>query len=727
MPQSELPSDLLRSRLRVLGIGIVCAKLALIPVVFDHDSDVPFSVIKALLSHALAYVLAGVMLGLIVRYGRAVFVWSWLHVPALAFFAANVAATLFAVDPLLALYGAHTRMIGLGTLTDGVLLYFAIALLVRTRRETLTLAVSFLAGSVVVLAYEFVQFVGRDPFIWAIESATRPFSTIGQTTNLAEYLTVVAVGAAAVAIFQRELPSSARVFLIIYSGLAVVGTVVTQTRSAVLGLVAGAALLVALTWAAHPDPRARVISVVGAAGAGAVLAVVLLATPLGARILSTVEPPATAEGDSGLRLEAAADTRVALYRIAFDMVRDRPAFGVGPDNFLAALPRFRSDAEPFEVQDNPTSSAHSWVAHVAATSGAIGLSAFVAIVAVALVLTFRSGFRPEAWAGLGMLGAFLGSGLTTVNAIATDWLFWAAAGAIASATSWQAPAGPVAADGASSSTSRRATSARVRPRTNTRSVIACTCVGIGFAVVLTTLSAVDASRSARASQLARLQGQSQLAIDSGLRATRSDSLRPQYWDTLGLAYVSGNRLGDAVSAFERASKVAPYDVRYDGDLARAYAALAQQGDQASVVRARDVADRVVRTDPNNPFAHQTRAVVMQFTGNLPEALKSSERALALDRTDSAGHTTNGDIYVTGVQVLYALGRSPDAIALARRGIARVPDAVSSVPIRTELSRSLVANGQLAEALTEIDVVLAIRPNDPSAQQLRAQIRAALGN
>src|SRR5467141_4172018 len=114
----------MRSRLRLFGIALICAKLALVPVVFDHDSDVPFSVIKALLSHALAYVLAGVLLGLILRYGRAVFVWSWLHVPVLAFLAANVAATLFAVDPLLALFGAHTRMIGLGTIADCVLLYF---------------------------------------------------------------------------------------------------------------------------------------------------------------------------------------------------------------------------------------------------------------------------------------------------------------------------------------------------------------------------------------------------------------------------------------------------------------------------------------------------------------------------------------------------------------------------------------------------------------------------
>jgi len=717
--------DFIRSRLRRLGIALVCAKVALIPVVFDYGSDVPFSVSKALLSHALAYVLAGVMVGLIAQYGRTVFVWSRLHIPVLAFLVANTAATVFAVDPLLALYGAHTRMVGLGTIADGVLLYFAIALLVRTGREVLTLTVSFLAGSVVVLAYELVQFLGRDPLTWAIDSAARPFSTIGQTTNLAEYLTVVAVGSAAVAAFQRGLPAVARLVLFLYSGIALAGTVVTQTRSAILGVIAGAGLLVALTWVAHPDSRARVISAVGAAGTGAVLVGVLLLTPLGARLFSTVEAPAAAEGESGLRLEGAADVRVALYRIAFEMVSDRPALGVGPDNFLASLPRFRSDSEPFEVQDNPTTSAHSWLAQVAATSGAIGLTAFSAITLVALVVVVKSGFRPEAWAALGMLGAYLGSGLTTVNAIATDWLFWAAAGAIASSTSHQAPTSTSGV--AEAPTARRSRSATTHPATRTRSAIAYISVAIGIAVALTTVNALDASRSAKASQEARLLGQTQRAVDLGLRATRSDALRPQYWNTLGLAYVSGNRLGEAVSAFERATSLAPYDVRYGGDLARAHAAQVLLGDRTAVARARDVADRVVRTDPNNPRAHHTRAVVMQATGDLPEALKSSERSIALDRTTPAGTTTNRDFYVTGVQVLNALGRPSDAIAVARVGILRLPDDVTEVPLRIELVRSLVASGQLAEALTEIDLVLVVRPNDPNAQQLRAQIRAALGN
>jgi tetratricopeptide (TPR) repeat protein len=318
-----------------------------------------------------------------------------------------------------------------------------------------------------------------------------------------------------------------------------------------------------------------------------------------------------------------------------------------------------------------------------------------------------------------MLGAFLGAGVTTVNAVATDWLFWAAAGAIACVTSTQTVAGATLGIAASSATSRRVKGTQARPETTAQSLVSYVFVAIGVLVALTTMSAVDASRSAKASQVVRLQGHSQLAIDSGLRATRSDSLRPEYWHTLGLAYVAADRFGDAAAAFEHASKLAPYDVRYDGDLARAFAVLAQRGDKSSAARAREVAERVIRVDPNNPRAHQTRAVVMQFTGDLPEAVKSIERALTLDPRSG-----DSQIYLTAAQVFLGTGRPTDAIQVGRRGIQFLPP-FETVPIHVEIARALVAIDQAAQALAEVNVALSISPNDANALQLRAQIQQRL--
>jgi len=710
------PPEFLRSSLRTFGVALVCAKVALVPVVFDHDADVAFTVVKAGVSHAIAYVLTAVMVGLIVQFGRSFLIRSPVHLPVLAFLGASVAATVVASDPILGLYGAHDRMVGLGTIADGVALYFAIVLLIRTRTEAIAVAASFLGASAIMLAYELLQFIGRDPLTWSVDSAARPFSTIGQTTNLAEYLVVVAVGTAAFGLLDATLRTSLRGLLLALAGVALVWVLVTQTRSSLIGLVSGAAVLVILVWRAYPNKRARRFTILAGAGAGAVFALVLLFTPLGARLLSTVEISAAGEGDSGPHLEQSADVRVALYRASIDMVRDRPLFGYGPDNFLAAFPAYRSEDEPFEVQESPNTSAHGWIAQVAATGGLAGLITFIAIAAATSWVTFRNGFRPLAWAALGMLFAFLGAGLTTVNAVSTDWLFWFAAGVVAVATGqpW-VPASEVV---ARTSAGRSYVEAQNGERTLRRGLGMAT-VGLGLLLVLTILGPLDASRAARASQVARLQGRAQQSIDLGLRATRADPQRAQYWDTLGLAYVGGDRFKDASSAFDRASALAPYDVRYYGDLARAYVVLIQRGDKTLVSPARDIAERVVRVDPNNPLANQTRAVVMMITNDLPEALKSVERALALDKSN------NAEIYLTKTQVLSGLGRPADAIASARFGITRIPNPLNQIQIRIELVRALVANGQLSDALTEVDALLGIQPNQPMAQQLKNQIQAAL--
>jgi O-antigen ligase len=497
------------STLRLLGVGLVCAKVAIVPVLLDRGADVPFVVVKGFASHALGFALAGVILGLVVRFGRSFFVWSWLHVPVLGFLAANVIATLFAADSLLALYGARGRMLGLGTVADFVVLYFAIALLIRTKREAVALATSALAGSAVVLAYELAQFVSKDPFDWNVDSSVRPFSTLGHPTTLAEYLVVIATGAAALGIFSNQLRPPIRATLLIYSGVLLAGTVVTQTRSAFVGIGAAAVLLLLLTWTAHPAPHARVVSVVGAGVSAVALALLLLFTPLGGRILNTVAPPAVdLSADPGSpHLEESAETRVGLYLAAAAMVRDRPLLGYGPDNFSAAFPAYRTESEPSEIQRSLPTSAHSWLAHIATTTGLLGLGAFLAIAISALALIVRQGFRAPAWAAAAMLVAFLGAGLTTISDLGADWLFWACAGVVGASTGRPIPTSLTG----GLANQRRPKIAAAGRRSNGRAIVALGCVAVGLLMALTGVGALSASRSNQDSQGNRLAGRTREA------------------------------------------------------------------------------------------------------------------------------------------------------------------------------------------------------------------------
>jgi O-antigen ligase len=711
-------SDVISSKLRAFGVALLCCKVVVVPLVFDASLDLPFTVPKVLVSHALAYALAGVMVGLLIQFGRSFFVWSWLHVPVLAFLAVNVAATLVAVNSTLALYGTHARMLGLGTVADWVLLYFAVALLVRRRVEATAVVACGLGASVLVIAYELVQVAGKDPLSWSFDPAVRPFSTIGQPNSLAQYLSILALGSAAIGLFVPGLRRLVRTALLVYSVVLLAGAAATGTRSILIGLATGIALLLVLLWLVNPSRQARLISALGAGLVLGALTAVMVFSPLGARLAATITPNTDGSSDGLVeQLDPASDTRVALYAIAAGVVSERPLLGYGPDNFAAGVPKYRPERAPDEVREGAATSAHSWVAYVATSSGLLGLGSFIAIAAVALSLVLRSDDRPSAAASAVMIAAFLGTGLTTIDDIVVDSLFWLSAGAVAAATTRGARS---IAPPPMPSHTRRGTR-RLGRYAQLRSVLALVCAATGVLLIPTIADAWDASRSVRLSADSRLQGRVPQALEHGARATRLDPGRAEYWHRLGLAYAAGARFREAGSSFERALQLAPYDVRYLGDLVVSQLLLADAGDSGSRSRALDLAERGVRTDANNPDAHLIRAAARQFVKDLPEALRSVERALSL----SPG-SRKERLYVTAAQIYIDSGRPADAVRVTREGLAILGTTVRTVPIRYELARALSASGQPSEALSELEIVLTLQPNHAEAQRLQAAIRAQPG-
>jgi O-antigen ligase/tetratricopeptide (TPR) repeat protein len=683
-------------------------KVALVPVIFDASMDMPFVVSKAILSHGLSYLLAAILIGLVIWFGADFVVRSWLHAPVLAFLLVSGAASALAVNPFLALFGTHARMLGMASVLDFVVLYFAIVLLVRSRADAIAIAVAAFAGSCAVLAYEAVQILGRDPYRWNIDSVQRPFSSLGEATALAQYLTVLAMGALTLGLFIERIRLSLRVALLTYSAMLLLGAAATGTRSALVGLAAGCAVLVLLVWNGHPSRWARVISLIGAATALAAVAALLLFSPLGARLAATIDAGAVDNEEVLARLEPSASGRIALYGIGLGIVRERPLLGYGPDNFVVGVPRYRPEQAPDLVRQGLASSAHSWAVQVATSSGVVGLLCFVAIPLVALALAFRAGFRPGAIAGAAMIAAFLGTGLTTVNEFGTEWLFWTSAAAIAAST---------AGDPMTKVSRREGKAKRTKAYWNssTRRIVGAVLLAVAVLLAINGSAALQASRWARASEESRLVGDSSRAVELALAATRADPGRAEYWHALGLAHVAAAQWRDSVSAFDRASKLAPYDSSYVSDLVTAEMILALPGDSAARTVIRELGDKTVRVDPNNPRAHITRAIVMQFLGDLPQAVISIERALDLDPK-----STNEVLYATATQLMLLSGRPADAVRLARDGLA-IAQTDRAIAIRIDLARGLYALGKREEALGQLAVVLEVQPDNVTAQQLRAEI------
>jgi O-antigen ligase/cytochrome c-type biogenesis protein CcmH/NrfG len=587
--------------------------------------------------------------------------------------------------------------------------------MVRTNREALLVAACVYVAAFGALLYELVQLAGRDPIRWADPNGL--LSTIGNRTTLAEFLTVVALGGLAFAAVAGGSSRVVRLATAVSSTGLLAGAALTGTRSVLLGIGTGAALLVVLVWALHPGRHARAVSLVTAAAGAVGLAALLVLTPIGSRLTTTLQATGADKGDDLLiTVEPSTAERLALYRISFEMLSHRPILGYGPDHFPVGVAEFRSTSDPPNLLRGLTTSPHSWLAYVATGTGLLGLASFLAIVVVGLRLTLKGGFQVTTIVAATSLLALLGAGLTTVTDIAIDWIFWATAGAIA-ATTAVAPEATVAIHKAA----RREVQPAVRAYTapTLRAIGAVTVVGIALIVATSGLGALDASRAAKRGNDFRLGGQPAAAVDSTLRATRADAGRPEYWEFLGLAYASAGRWPEATAAFSRASLLAPYDVRYLGAEARAKLILWRSGDRTAASTALALAEKSVQVDGNSPYSHLTRAVVMQVTGNLAEAERSVDRSLELD--PSAPDET---LYVTAAQIKIDRGRPADAVPIARQGIAVLGATRRSVPLRYELARALVAVGDPAEALSELDVALSIGPN-AQAEQLRNQLRSTL--
>jgi tetratricopeptide (TPR) repeat protein len=70
------------------------------------------------------------------------------------------------------------------------------------------------------------------------------------------------------------------------------------------------------------------------------------------------------------------------------------------------------------------------------------------------------------------------------------------------------------------------------------------------------------------------------------------------------------------------------------------------------------------------------------------------------------------------------GRTRDAVALCRNGLARYPHYTTA---RLILAKSLVADGQLAPAQAELDAILETSPRDVQCHRLGAEVQRRLGH
>ncbi|MBA2345531.1 MAG: O-antigen ligase family protein, partial [Rubrobacter sp.] len=110
------------------------------------------------------------------------------------------------------------------------------------------------------------------------------------------------------------------------------------------------------------------------------------------------------------------------------MIVDRPLFGYGPDNFAKPFKEYEStELRAFFPDGEIVDKAHNEFVQVAATTGLLGLAAYLWI----FVSYFRNSYKSGGWPLLALSGgvlAYILQLMTWVTTITTGVTFWAILG-----------------------------------------------------------------------------------------------------------------------------------------------------------------------------------------------------------------------------------------------------------------------------------------------------------
>ena len=670
---------------REVALVLVCVEIAIFILAFDPTVLNVFDLTKASFTHALAWGLLGALVVIALGDGFRIPL-SPVFVAFYAVVAVEVLTTFTAENQYVAVYGEVGRYLGLTTHLVLALIAVAIAVSIDYPRRTSWLGWTIGAAAALAGLYAVQQALGHDPVQWAdLDSRARPFSTFGNPDFYGQFLAVVFIGCVATLAFARQrLWLAALVGLLGFSSLGLM--LIVATRGSFLGIVAGAVVIAPL-WLRRSGLSRRVLVrfALATALAAAALVVVLVATPLGGRLLDIGR-------GIGLR------DRVLLYQSAFQMFLDHPFLGVGFENFAVAYPRYQQ-AEWFGIagMNTTNTSAHDWILHMGATTGIVGLLANFALLGAFTIHAWRRARDPDAagvLVALAAIAAFYGGGLVLPGAQSIQWIPWVCVGV------------------ALASELRSARVMTASPPLRLPAVLRLLIVAGMASVAFGQLGSIDANRAAKGAEGALGAANGSRAVALARTATTVDPGRAVYWNDLGRSLELVPDLAAARGAYRQATSRSPYTPAFWWNLSRMEQEFAKQNEPGAREAAYEAMRRAIGADPQNPDTFD-RFARMQFAlGDYKGAIESEQQAIGL-------FPTIPSYYTLASEAARQLRDTDAAIAFLRGGVA----ALNSNDLRVTLARRLIEASRIAEAREVLREILATDPTNAAALDLQKQIGA----
>ncbi|OIP96141.1 hypothetical protein AUK40_05260 [Candidatus Wirthbacteria bacterium CG2_30_54_11] len=342
--------------------------------------------------------------------------------PALLWWGIFTLATFFSRTPSASFWGSYFRSQGWTTTTCYILIFLVISTEMKPGRQINRLLCTLTLGSLPVMLYALLQYLGLDPLIWQdMAYGSRVFSTLGQPNFLGVYLAMLIPLTCGLLLTARAVWQKTFCSLFAISQLTVL--LWTGSRGAMIGLAAGLSCLLFLSIRTNKQRISAIIAL--STLAAAVLLTAALPSPLQSQV------------QKSLRLSSpTADSRLFFLKGAILGIADRPLLGHGPESIYSTFPLYY-DAHIALVDgvDSMPDRTHNEFADIAYTTGMIGLLAFFYLLfrtaeGAITALAERTKDRPLILGTLGSAGAFIVAVQFSFGTSISYLLFWTLLGVL---------------------------------------------------------------------------------------------------------------------------------------------------------------------------------------------------------------------------------------------------------------------------------------------------------
>lgn len=362
--------------------GIV-ALVFLLPLAYSTLVYNTFTVVKATLLLIATFSFLLLWLLKINIEGSFCFKRSPLDLPVLCFAAVAVLSTLFSVNPLLSLFGAHNRNEGLLTILSYVFVYFLATNFINDKKKISHLLQAILFSSVLVSIFGILERFGVDWFSLYLKFVgftptgpslfPRPFPSLGNPAFLGAFLVLVIPVAISFFLNSNEIKGKLLYGSIL--SLATLALIFTNTRAAWLGFLISIIFYLILVpkkmlWQKRTDLLVFILT-----SLVVVVLLIIVFYPTASQIITSIGARAVSSVEVGERSVA---IRLELWKSSIRLIAKKPILGYGLETFKGVFPPFRSQllVREIAVADRP----HNQLLYLAASMGILGLISFLWII-----------------------------------------------------------------------------------------------------------------------------------------------------------------------------------------------------------------------------------------------------------------------------------------------------------------------------------------------------------